>query len=266
MTVCVVTASFTLTAGEAWYVLFPGALALVGVGLVVGLFNVVLIKILGLSSIIATLATLSILQGVSLWLRPTPEGTINSGLISALLKSVTFIPIAFIGVVVVAILADLWLYRSSGGLTARAVGLDETAASRRGARVGFIFVRALFISAFAASIGAFFLAAQVGVGDPRVGLGFTLTSIAAAVLGGASLIGGRGSFVGAVIGALFLNMIVNILPFLGWSTAYGRILVGSLTLLALVFYQGPELLARMRTAAADFRASRSTAGPSARLR
>ena len=265
MTVCVVVASFTLVAGEPWYVLLPGAFALIGVGLAVGLFNAFLIKVLGLSSIIATLATLSILQGIALWLRPTPEGVINPGVIDALLKSVGFIPIAFIGVVVVAVFADMWLYRSVGGLTARAVGLDETSAGRRRARVGYIFVRALFLSALAASVGAFFLAAQVGVGDPRVGLGFTLTSIAAAVLGGASLVGGRGSFVGAVVGALFLNVIVNILPFLGWNTAYGRMLVGGLTLLALALYQSPELATRLRTAVSDFRTSRSSAKPATPL-
>ena len=60
-------------------------------------------------------------------------------------------------------------------------------------RVGFLFVRAFFISAFAAAVGSCFLAAQIGIGDPTIGLGYTLTSIAAAVLGGASLFGGRGS-------------------------------------------------------------------------
>ena len=80
-------------------------------------------------------------------------------------------------------------------------------------------MRAFFITAFAAAIGGFFLAAQVGIGDPRIGSSYTLTSIAAAVLGGASLFGGRGSFVGAVVGALFLNVVINVLPFLGWSAS-----------------------------------------------
>jgi ribose transport system ATP-binding protein len=140
------------------------------------------------------------------------------------------------------------------------MGLDEEAASRRGVRVGFLFVRAFFISAFGAAIGGFFLAAQVGVGDPTSGLSFTLTSIAAAVLGGASLLGGRGSFIGALIGALFLNVIINILPFLGWSASYGRIMVGLLTLVALSFYQAPELTARAKMAIANGRLARGGAG------
>ena len=257
MTMCVVVSSFVLTPDKAGWQLVLGVLAVIGVALAVGTTNVILIRGLGLSSIIATLAMLSILDGISLWLRPQPDGLINNGFINFLLKSVGFVPIAFIVIVVVAFAADVWLYRSSGGLAARATGLDEQAADRRGVRVGFLFVRAFFITAFAAAMGGFFLAAQVGIGDPRIGSSFTLTSIAAAVLGGASILGGRGSFVGAVVGALFLNVVVNVLPFLGWQSSRGRIMVGALTLVALAFYQAPELVARFRTFVANFRLSRA---------
>ena len=103
------------------------------------------------------------------------------------------------------------------------------------------------LSGLLAALAGLFLAAQVGVGDATVGSEFTLTSIAAAVLGGASLFGGRGSFVGAVLGALFLSLIVNIIPLLGLTTAIGQIATGSLTLLAIVLYSGRELWSRMAT-------------------
>ena len=75
MTMCVVTASFTLTARTSRrFALFLGALALVGVGLATGIFNATLIRVLRLPSIIATLGTLSILEGVSLLLRDHPAG------------------------------------------------------------------------------------------------------------------------------------------------------------------------------------------------
>ncbi len=261
MTFCVVIASYTIPAGQPWYILLPGALAVLACGLGVGAFNVFLVRVLGLSSIIATLGTYSILQGVSLWLRPVSAGNINPGFVSALLytpfESWNPIPIAFIGLIVMAILADLWLYRTTSGLTARAVGFDETSAGRLGARVGRLFVRALMLTALAAAVGSFFLSAQVGVGDPRVGLGFTLQSIAAAVLGGAALAGGRGSFIGAIIGALFLSIVINMLPFLGWPSSRGMIAVGGLTLLALLIYQAPELVRRIRGAIADFRTTRA---------
>jgi ribose/xylose/arabinose/galactoside ABC-type transport system permease subunit len=96
ITLCVVTASYTMTAGSAWYVLLGGALALVGVGLATGVLNATLIRVLGLPSIIATLGTLSILQGISLLLRDHPEGAISSEFASAMTKSVGFMPIAFL--------------------------------------------------------------------------------------------------------------------------------------------------------------------------
>jgi ribose transport system permease protein/ribose transport system ATP-binding protein len=261
MTMSVVTASFVLTPDSAGWQLVLGVIAVFGVALAVGTTNVILIRGLGLSSIIATLAMLSILDGISLWLRPQPDGPINSGYINFLLKSIGFVPIAFIVIVVVAIAADVWLYRTTGGLAARATGLDEQSANRRGVPVRLLFVRAFYLTAFAAAMGGLFLAAQVGIGDPRIGTSYTLTSIAAAVLGGASIFGGRGSFIGAVVGALFLNVLTNVLPFLGWSASYGRIMVGALTLIALALYQAPELLARFRMFVSNVRLSRSPTQP-----
>jgi ribose transport system ATP-binding protein len=256
ITLCLVVSSFVLGPDEGWLSLTLGMLFVIAVALGVGAINVVLIRWLKLSSIIATLATYSALQGVCLWLRPIPEGTISFEFIDKLLYSIGFMPVALIVIAGIAVVADVWLYRTPGGLAARAMGLDEESASRRGVRVGYLFVRAFFISAFAAAVGGFFLAAQVGIGDPTAGLSFTLTSIAAAVLGGASLLGGRGSFIGALVGALFLNIIINILPFLGWSASWGRIMVGLLTLIALSFYQAPELGKRLKTSISNLRLSR----------
>ena len=258
ITLGVVIASFTIPDLAGFGEIVLGMLAVIGGCLVVGVVNVVLTKVLGLSSIIATLATYSMLIGVALWLRPTPDGSISLEFGEFMLSSVGFLPIAFILVVVVAIAGDLWLYRSGGGLLTRSVGLDETSAARLGARVGFVFVRALMISALAAAAASFFLSSQVLVGDPNVGLAYTLTSIAAAVLGGASLAGGRGSYVGAVIGAVFLTEIIVIVPFLGLHSSWAQMLVGALTLLALAFYQAPQILGRIRAA------RRSASAPPAR--
>jgi ribose transport system ATP-binding protein len=256
VTLCVVTASFTMQQGDAWYILLPGALALVGVGLATGILNATLIRVLGLPSIIATLGTLSILQGVSLLLRDHPEGAISTDFANAMTKSVGFLPLAFIGVVVLAGLGDLWLYRSRGGLSVRAVGLNETSARRLGTNTGRVVFLAFVACSLMAAIGGFFSAALIQTGSPIIG-GYALQSIVAAVLGGASLAGGRGSFLGAVLAALFLSLILNVLPLLGLPTEYGQIAIGALTLLALVFYQGPELYARLRQALAELRVARA---------
>jgi ribose transport system ATP-binding protein len=255
VTLCVVVASFTMTGSLATWVLVFGALALVGIGLCVGLVNATLVRVVKLPSIIATLATLSVLQGIALRLRPTPGGEISLDVQDALLSGVSFVPYAFIGVVVLAIVWDVWLYRTAGGLTTRAVGLDEVSSRRLGAHSGYVHWRAYVLASLLATVGAFFFAAQVGVGDgkPSTGSSFTLQSIAAAVLGGAALAGGRGSYIGAVIGSIFLSLIINVITLLGWNSAYEQISIGALTLFALVIYQGADLVARARAAWQDVR-------------
>jgi ribose transport system ATP-binding protein len=246
VTMCVVTASFTLKPDETTLSLFLGSLAIVGVGLATGVFNATLIRILRLPSIIATLGTLSILQGASLLLRDHPEGEINANVIDKLNTSVGFMPVAFIGVVFLVLLADLWLYRSRTGMAVRSVGLDETSSRRLGMSTGLIIFVAFVVCSVMASIAGFYSAAQVQIGSPIVG-DYALTSIAAAVLGGASLAGGRGSFVGTLLAALFLSEINNVLPLFDQPTEYAQMTIGALILLALVLYQAPELIARFRS-------------------
>ena len=246
MTLCVVTASYTMTPTTSGMGLIPGALVLVAVGLATGVFNATLIYVLRLPSIIATLATFSILEGASLWLRDHPDGPINGDMIETLKTSVGFVPLTFIGVVVVVLLADVWLYRTRTGLAVRAVGLDETSSRRLGIGTGRTVILAFVVCSVMASLAGFYLAAEVQIGSPIIG-NYALESIAAAVLGGASLAGGRGSFVGALLAALFLSLIKNILPLFHAPTEYAQIAIGALILLALILYQGPDLLRRFRS-------------------
>ena len=150
---------------------------------------------------------------------------------------------------VLAVLADVWLYRTRTGLAMRAVGLDETSSRRLGMATGRMVILAFVLCSLMASLAGFYLAAQVQIGSPLIG-NFALESIAAAVLGGAALSGGKGSFVGALLAALFLSLIDNVLPLFHQPTEYSQITIGVLILLALVLYQSPELLARLRTSRA----------------
>jgi ribose transport system ATP-binding protein len=250
MTFCVVVASYTMAFDKAGWALVPGGLVLLAVGLGTGLFNAVMIRVLKLPSIIATLGTFSILAGASLLLRDHPEGPIASDAISGLTRSVSFVPIAFIAVVILAVLGDVWLYRTRTGLAMRAVGLDETSSRRLGMPAGRVVVLAFVLCSLMASLAGFYLAAQVQIGSPLIG-NYALESIAAAVLGGASLAGGRGSFVGALLAALFLSLVDNVLPLFHQPTEYSQITIGVLILFALILYQSPELLARFRTSRAE---------------
>jgi ribose transport system ATP-binding protein len=247
MTFCVVLASYTMTPETSGWGLVPGGLVLVAAGLATGIFNAVLIRVLKLPSIIATLGTFSILEGASLRLRAFPEGPISSDAINGLTKGLNFVPLAFIGVVVLAVIGDAWLYRTRSGLALRAVGLDETSSRRLGTPTGRMVFLAFVVCSLMASLAGFYLASEVQIGSPLIG-NFGLESIAAAVLGGASLAGGRGSFVGTLLAALFLSLIDNVLPLFHQPTEYSEMTIGVLILLALVLYKSPELLARFRTA------------------
>jgi ribose transport system ATP-binding protein len=247
MTMCVVTASFTMTPTMSGLALLPGALALVAVGLATGVFNALLIRVLRLPSIVATLGTLSVLEGASLLLRSYPQGAINANVTNVLTSTVSFVPLAFVGVVLLAALADLWLYRTRPGLALRAVGLDATSSRRLGMSTGRTVLLAFVVCSVMASIAGFYLVAEVQVGSPIVG-NQALESIAAAVLGGASLAGGKGSFFGTMLAALFLTEINNVLPLFQQPAEYADMTIGVLILLALVLYQTPELIARFRAA------------------
>ncbi len=257
MTMCVVTASFTLTPTMSGLALLPGALAVLGVGFATGLFNAVLIRLLRLPSIIATLGTLSILEGASLLLRSYPAGPINGDVVNTLNEGVSFIPLAFIAVVVLAIAADAWLYRTRSGLALRAVGLDETSSRRLGMATTRIVIAGFVVCSLMAAVAGFYLAAEVQIGSPIIG-NEALESIAAAVLGGASLAGGKGSYVGTLLAAFFLTEINNVLPLFQQPTEYADMAIGVLILLALVLYQAPELVERLRGA---WKRLDRTAGP-----
>jgi ribose transport system ATP-binding protein len=259
MTMCVVTASFTITPGRSTAALVPGALAVLGVGVATGLFNALLIRLFRLPSIIATLGTLSILEGASLLLRGYPTGPINTDVTSALSDGVSFVPFAFVGVVALALAADAWLYRSRSGLALRAVGLDATSSRRLGMATGRTVVLAFVACSVLAAVAGFYLAAEVQIGSPIIG-NQALESIAAAVLGGASLAGGRGSYVGTMLAAFFLVEIDNVLPLFQQPAEYADMLIGGLILLALALYQAPELGSRFRAARAKARGVPVTAG------
>ncbi len=245
MSLTVVLASFIVAAGLGPSQLMLGVLACLVLGLMVGLANGTLVRHVGMNSVITTIAMLSVLQGFALLGRPSPFGSISTEFTALLKTRIGFAPASFFVILAVAALGDLWLYFTRGGLRLRAVGFREEAAKRNGVRINFVHVRAYVLSGVLAVLAGFFLASEVGFGHPTVGATYTLTSIAAAVLGGAALTGGRGSFVGAVLGALFFALTVNIITLLGLNTGAGIIISGALTLLAVMLYSGWQPVSRL---------------------
>ncbi len=238
MSMTVVAASFLLGMGADAPVLLGGTLACLAIGLAVGVVNGAMVRRLRINPVITTIAMLSVLQGVALHFRPVPTGLVEPGFMAMLRTRIEFLPVSFLALIALAALGDYWLYRTKSGLKLRAVGFHEEAARRNGVKTGFVHFRAYVLSGGIAALAGLFLSTEVGVGHPTVGATYTLTSIAAAVLGGAALSGGRGSYSGALLGAVFFTLIVNIMPFLAVNTALGVIVSGALTLLAVLLYSG----------------------------
>lgn len=244
MTLAVVMTSFWLQGGGEGRALMMTALVVLAVGLGVGILNAVLVEVIGLSAVIATIATLGIVSGVSLMLRPTAGGVVSPDLATLIEHRVGPVPLSLMALLVVLVLVDVVLRRSGFGLRLRAVGLHTVYARRLGIRIMPLRAGSYVVCACLASLAGVLLAAQVGIGDPSAGNSFTLLAIAAPVLGGAALSGGQGTLVGAAIGGLILVISQALVSVLGLSDGASYLFAGGLTLLALV--SSAESLDRVR--------------------
>jgi cytosine/adenosine deaminase-related metal-dependent hydrolase len=139
--------------------------------------------------------------------------------------------------VIGAVVADLWLHASGSGLQVRVVGFDERSARRSGIRTNWVRVRALLLCTGLAAVASFLVMARSPIGNAQIGSTFALASITAAVLGGASLAGGRATFIGSMVAAILLALILTTLPYLGLSNSDGQMIIGALVLLGIILFQ-----------------------------
>jgi len=244
----VVVMSYLITQGNAVLLLIFSLGIVVVLGVIIGGVNAVLTQYIKLSPVIATIATFGVVSGLALLLRPTAGGAINSELMTFMTKKIGFIPAPFLVIIPLLVIADLVLWRSRFGLLIRAAGLEPNFATRLGLNVARMRVMSYVLAAIVAGIAGIVVAGQVGTGDATVGNGYTLLAIAAPVLGGASLLGGRGSFLGCLVGALMLGLATQIVPALKLSDAVSYLLIGGLTLIALLAYSSGGGVFRRRRA------------------
>jgi ribose transport system ATP-binding protein len=232
----VVVASFFINTGHPVGLFVAGFLLIVAGAAAVGLVNGGLIRFANFTPIAATLSMYIGLQGASFLLRGGPGGYFDADVVSALSVQVGPIPIAFLVMCLFAAGSEYLLRRSRIGWRLRAVGSDEFASRRIGLRVDRIFILGYLASALFTALGAIMLMAQIGVGDPQQGVSYTLASITAVVLGGTSLRGGRGTFIGTAIGALLLMEVLNVVSFLGMSQTWQYVFQGMLVLSSALIY------------------------------
>lgn len=231
-----VIASFFLNEGAGMGTIFVGLLAIFGAAALTGLTNGVLVRFGNFTAVAATLGVYIVIQGISVLLRPYPDGPISAAVMDTIKAAAGNIPIVFIIAVVLAIILEVGLRYSRWGMSLRAVGSNEKAAAHIGVRTGWTVVGAFIACSLLTALGGMIVVAQLGIGDPNQGIEYTLGSIAAVVLGGASLFGGRGSFIGVLLGAILIQEVNSSMVFLGLSQAWQYWFIGLLTLIAVAIY------------------------------
>jgi ribose transport system ATP-binding protein len=232
----VVVGSFFINDGKSSMLIVLGFLLMVFLAMATGLLNGSLIRYARFTAVAATLTMYIALQGFSFLLRDAPSGIINSGVTSAIKVKVGPVPVAFLTLVIATVAMEWALRRRIGGLRVRAVGSNEESARRVGVKVNRTVILGYVTVSLFTALGAVILLAQLGIGDPAQGVSYTLSSITAVVLGGTSLLGGRGSFVGTLLGSILIVQALNATVFLGLTQTWQYVFQGGFILVAAVIY------------------------------
>lgn len=232
----VVVGSFFINDRKSVALVILGFVLMIVLGGAAGVVNGSLIRFAKFTAVAATLTTYIALQGFSFLLRSAPGGLTSAKVTAAITKKLGPIPIAFLVLVVVAVLMEWGLRRATPGLRVRAVGSNEESARRVGVKVNRTVLLGYVTASVLTALGAVVLLAQLGIGDPAQGVGYTLSSITAVVLGGTSLLGGRGSFIGTLLGACLIVQALNATTFLGLTQTWQYVFQGGFILIAALVY------------------------------
>jgi len=211
-------------------------------GAACGLVNGLVVALVRLQPLIVTFATASVFSGVTLLVLPTPGGTVPSPLTQGYRMAVGPLPVPLL-LILGAVLAWWVLGRTRFLRHVYAVGGDAQAAYASLVPVTRVTVLAYTVGGMFAGAAAVAVLANTGSGDPFIGTDIAMNAIAAAVLGGIALSGGRGSGYGAVMGAVILSLTGNILFFLKVPTTLrelcsGLIIIAALTLSVISSWRG----------------------------
>ncbi len=219
------------------------AAAIVAIGAFAGIANGLLISALRLQPFLVTLATWSILSGIALMILPTDGGQLPAGWMAFGAAAVGGVSSSVLLLVALVVLW-LWWKATPAGLAIRATGSNERSAFLSGVSPVAVNLATYGLSGAFAALAALYLTTQTGTGSPTIGKDYILPSVAAAVIGGVSLFGGRGGLVGTIVGALILTIIGNLVFVLNVSSYWQPIASGVILLLAVLASSISEKSAR----------------------
>jgi len=227
----VISATLLASGAPVWV----GVLAGLAVGLACGIFNGVLIAYGGLQPFIVTLGTLSIYRAVALiYTGGNPVLNLPASFRNWFSNTPFGIPMPVLVVIAVGSLAWTMLRKTPLGEYLYAVGGNEEAARLAGVPIAGTKIAAYAISGTLASLAALIVMARLGAAEPILGNLWELEAIAAAAIGGASLLGGKGGIIGTLLGAIILGGMRNGLTLLNVQAFYQLLATGLVILLAML--------------------------------
>jgi ribose transport system permease protein len=230
-----------LMAGQSGLgVIFGVVLATLGGALLVGAINAAVITQLRVTPFIATLSVASIVQGMVLLYAKTPKGAISPEFRYFAEGMIGPVPVPVIFLALLLVATFVMLTRTVWGRYIYATGGSEIVARLSGIRTKLIILYAYMFCSLTAGLSGLFLTSRMGIGDPQVGGlnfdRFDLDSIAAVLIGGTRLGGGKGSIIGTIAGVLIVAVLNNIFNLTGVSTFYQWIVKGVIILVAVAAY------------------------------
>ena len=205
-------------------------------GTLCGLVNGCLSSYFSVPSFIVTLGMLEMARGLA-YLTTNSQTLFIGASIQKLSLPINGLGVspALVIAVLVVVLAHFIVKRTVFGRYIIAIGTNETAARMSGIAIHPYRISVLVISGGLAGLGGLFNAAYLGAADPNAGIGLELSAIAAAVIGGTSLMGGRGSVIGAFTGVLIIAVLQNGLAQLGATEPTKRLITGGVIIAAVLF-------------------------------
>lgn len=207
----------------------------VAIGVGFGVLSGVLVAYAGIQGFVATLATMTIARGVAFVLTQGQPIKVAPGTLDSLVSRDAFYPILWITLVLMILFVLIHRYTGYGRKVI-AIGSNETALTLAGVRTKRYVLSAYAISGGLAALAGTFVAARSSTGSATVGMGQELDAIAAVVIGGASLMGGRGFVMNTVAGALILGLIGNIMNLMA-IPSYPQDIIKGLIIIAAVMLQ-----------------------------
>jgi ribose transport system permease protein len=249
MTFVLLTGGIDLSVGSAMYLgslvagmamkvfglgIAEGLLIAVLAGVAMGIFNALFIVGLRVIPFIVSLATLFLFRGIGVWLTSSEQFDFTENMRSFGLSHVLGIPTPILFFAGTAVAGYILMARTTFGRQVYAIGNDREAAHKAGVNTGWVEARVYILSSACAALSGFVLIAQIGRLDTGFGEGREFDVIAAAVLGGASLFGGVGTAMGAVIGATLIQTVKLGLVFTGVNLYLQPMMQGLIIFIAVL--------------------------------